>query len=269
MSKRKPDSRDKFFGKKLDEHLQLWKKETGLKEKDFADRVGCSQNMVTRWKKGETHITEYYFEQVLDVLGKKPEDFYPQTHDEKYRYDTEFMSALGKDLESFCDHIGLDTGFLAACMRLGNFDAEMITELPIVFDPLFARKHIPPYRRASLDGIVPSADISKELRYFQYGLDGKKTVINSRTLGLIKEVQDGVMNAFIPATLQARERERAKEVDRMNEFAEYKEIKDESGETKVFFKGPTETQKRLCDPYLKYEEEFFSMRQSLAEEESE
>ena len=103
-----------FFASVFSRELERWKKETGKTQGEFASLVNTNQNMITRYKKGECYPT-YALDDICKELCVDRSIFFPQTFEDKYRYDPEYRhridSAVKKAADDMLEEAGINLDF--------------------------------------------------------------------------------------------------------------------------------------------------------------
>lgn len=113
-----------FFSAKFSRLLEDWLAVTSTDEegnikkrtqKDFADYVGITQNMVTRYKKAEAYPSETTLEWIAQAFGVDVDTFIPTTTAEKIAFDEEYLNEFVEEIQEeeikLIQEIGIDIGF--------------------------------------------------------------------------------------------------------------------------------------------------------------
>jgi len=103
-----------YFSRVFTSLLEEWKRTNHKTQEDFIELVGvASVNSVTDWKKGKTFPKKETLKKICDVFGVSEDVFTPQTHDDKYKFSSEFTTELANTrIKEFCDEEGIDLEFL-------------------------------------------------------------------------------------------------------------------------------------------------------------
>lgn len=220
MSKAKVNERDIFFGKRLEEYLNEWlaqKDEYGRKrtKKLFAEKVGCSINMVNRWIRGEVRISWDLLKEVAKVLEKDPEDFYPKSTKEKYENDPDFVTEHGRDLLDFARFIGLDVSLVRFLSSHISFENEYQPQTWI--NHIVSENGAIDFYWAGLNDFWKSANIDPSLEYLQLKKGEKKMTLTYMDIFELKRIQDCLIEAATFLMFQ-RKREMSRRIVELNDL---------------------------------------------------
>lgn len=92
--------RNKFFADIFKKELDRWKKDTGKKQVDFADLIGVTENMISKYRGGKAYPAADILDSICNVLGVEESIFYPQSYEDKFHYDEDFRS---KEIDRILD----------------------------------------------------------------------------------------------------------------------------------------------------------------------
>lgn len=84
--------RNKFFADIFKKELDRWKKDTGKKQVDFADLIGVTENMISKYRGGKAYPAADILDSICNVLGVEESIFYPQSYEDRFHYDKDFRS---------------------------------------------------------------------------------------------------------------------------------------------------------------------------------
>ena len=92
--------RNKFFADTFKKELNRWKKDTGKKQVDFADLIGVTENMISKYRGGNAYPAGDILDSICNVLGVEESIFYPQSYEDRFHYDEDFRS---KEIDRILD----------------------------------------------------------------------------------------------------------------------------------------------------------------------
>ena len=210
------EQRDAFFVKQFDKFFKEWKDQDRKKntQGEFARQIceirkqktgeqcPVTNSYVSEWARGKW-FPDQYLPEIAEVLGVKEEEFFFQTHDDFYKYSSEYMTKVGRDeISQFCDDIGLDLRFLYIIRELigSDFDDMFPTWTPLHQNPdLFSEDK---YIRRDRTIWSESAEMDPDVRVLQYIMryeeDGetkeKLIPFTHQDLRFIKDVQNKVVD---------------------------------------------------------------------------
>lgn len=201
-----------FFSDRLQSALKEWKdKGNGRTQSVFARMVEISDNMVTRYKKGEQYPSDKTLEKICKVLDKPKDYFVPTTKEELYKNSPLYMTKLGKSHADFAETIGLDLDFLKGLHDVVDFDSLFPMYSRIIRDD--SDYFSPKYVRQS--NFADSAPIDDELDFLQVHRDDQTLTLHRCDLAYLREVQDQVVE-FVEYLFYKRREEMKREVEEVN-----------------------------------------------------
>lgn len=122
------------------EQLKNWcenEKKEGRKgtQYEFAKKCEVDGSRVTDWKTGRQGIPYSYLDKICEVLGVSEDVYYPTTHDDLYKYSSEYMTSVGENRYiPLCEEIGLDIDFLYIIKKIlgSEFEEKFPIWTPLV-----------------------------------------------------------------------------------------------------------------------------------------
>ena len=212
----KQKAENEYFAHVFTKLLNEWKKtHPGKSQEDFAELVGVmSANSVSDWKRGKSFPSEKTMQKICEVLKVDESTFYPKLKEDKYKYDPQFITKIGRDRSEFAKKIGFDMELLAVLRRLVNFEELFPIYSNIVPDPdspFFEPKYIRNPKFADSRTIVDD-----ELRDLQLSRSGKLITLHDVDLVFLKEVQDQI-SLLVEFLFYKRSKEMETEVQKFND----------------------------------------------------
>lgn len=58
----------------MENKIRKARKKNGYTQEELASIIGCSAKTITRWEKGENHVSSQYFKKLSECLNMKMED---------------------------------------------------------------------------------------------------------------------------------------------------------------------------------------------------
>lgn len=249
-----------LFGAKFSKHFDVGKKEGRWDTMTFGSFLDppVTRQTVSKWLNGRSVPSDFYQKQ-LCKLFKVREDYFNtenSTHEERYQYDSAFITELGKDHVRFANRIDLDLDLVRALSNVIDFNEDLPLYTPIdhaVWDDKEGRMI---YDRV-FDLAESAKVIDKDLQFLQLDRDGKRIFLSRFDLAFLKEVQEEVIN-YIQFLFFKRKKEMAAETDQFNldlvdvlvdgvkvkDQDKHKYLSEHSQEAEVF-KTPEDFEKRL------------------------
>lgn len=175
-----------YFGRRFNEALAKWKKESGKTQDDFSKEAFVSPNMITRYKKGEAFPSDAVLEDICKVLGVDEDCFIPTGSDE-YKYSSAYITDLIKQKKSLAEDIGLNIGFMDLVINSTNFIEEYPFWTPIDFSGNIIEGK---YQRRKLAKTEVDLD---EDSFMIRDDDGKSIILSDVDLHIMKDIQDKVV----------------------------------------------------------------------------
>lgn len=246
--------RDEFFTKKFREiYDEKWKK-NGRSQAEFARAVNefqedegrCTYQLVSKWYNGT--FPEKYFSSIAKVLGVEEDEFFPQTHDEKYRSSSVFMTGVGEGMREYSEKIGLNESFLHILRSMGDFETDFPFYCPIVekTDKTTFRSEFVRLNETNASDSAPM--LGDDLPVFQFERDGKLITMSVEDLEFLKDVQDKV-EEYVSFLYYQRRKEAQREVQILNEDAIHTEELP-GGVTVTAFSGLSSLERNKYDKYF-------------------
>lgn len=195
------DEDKKLFAKNFRDLLDNWKKgEAGRTNSTFADEVNkrfyenpknkneaflLDDKVISAYARGKKVPTKY-MDAIASVFGVSVKYFFTaHSHEDKWRFDQEFITSHGKKLRLFADQIGLDLGFMVGMENIIDF-----SESFPLYAPMYARGILddgPGYERAN-NGATVRAKTPERL--FQVEVNGEIITMSFADLAFMKEIQE-------------------------------------------------------------------------------
>lgn len=228
------EQRDDFFVKRFNELFSEWKQKGGkntqgefarqiceIRHEKTGEKCPVTNSYVSEWSRGKW-FPDQYISEIAEVLGVKEEVFFFQTHDDFYKYSSEYMTKIGHgEFSQFCDEIGLDLRFLYVIRSLmgSSFD-----ELFPLWTPIAPKKSRDIsnddgiYSHMGTECLSTSAKMDDDVNIFQCVVhdeeaeteEGRTITLGRADLRFIKDIQDEVIN-LIEFCFMKREKDLQKE----------------------------------------------------------
>ena len=174
------NDRNKYFAAVFTRELNRWKAENKLYQADFSRNTGIHTNSLSRYRKGEAFPTPPALEAICKELGVDESIFYPQTLNDKLKYDEGFRYQaaewlVDEELKAI-QSLGISLQFYGMLRNIPNF------------------KEIFPFATTPKDTFeetchgIPSSD---HFHGFTMS-NGKKAVITKADLSYIKQLEEEV-----------------------------------------------------------------------------
>ena len=101
-------NRNAFFAEVFTRELNRWKQEQHKNQEDFAEEIQVVPNMISRYKKGDAYPADSTMEEICRVLQVEKSIFYPQSFEDRMKYDEETQKRVKlilqeMELESITD----------------------------------------------------------------------------------------------------------------------------------------------------------------------
>ena len=199
------EKRNEFFHAKFKSLYQSRWKDKGLSQEQFAKAIRnqfpnpqkcpCTYRYVSNWLTGKAY-PEQYLPQIAKALNVDESEFFPQTQDERFSFDSEFQNEFAKELVESASELGLDLYFLRAMERLIDFPNDFPKYTPFLkFESDNSAKSLSEYfgriSISRLDNAVP-APMSDQYGFLQIEKDGKLINLSYCDFSYLKEVQEKV-----------------------------------------------------------------------------
>ena len=216
MTKKERKKENAYIAKRMTEVTDQWKMATGMSQEDLAELIGVkSPNSITDWRRGYSRPSEDNLKKVCDVTGVPIDVFYPSTHGEKYEYDVDAITEIGKENAAYAEEKGLNLELVRAISNMIDFDSLFPLYSPIVYRGEDPETHFKIYGRRA-DFPNSGRIIDDELKFIQIERDGKLITFHRCDLAFLKEVQDQVIG-FVKFLFYNRREEMEQEVRAFND----------------------------------------------------
>ena len=236
------EQRDEFFVERFKGFYADWKKKDKqntqgkfarqiceIRNRKTGEKCPVTNSYVSEWLRGKW-FPEQYIPEIAEVLGVKEEDFYFQTHDEFYKFSSEYMTKLGRgEISQFCNEIGLDLRFLYIIRELigSDFDSIFPTWTPLQKNPNFMSDRT--YTRRPVSVWSESAEMDEDVRVLQYEVEVQENGETKRKLipftrpdlRFLKDIQTDVLD-YIEFLMMKRSKDLIRESEEASRLSQRK-----------------------------------------------
>lgn len=269
MGRTKTDnSKRAIFGAKFKTQFEKWQSEgDGRTQESFGEKIHppASRQSVMKWCRGVNIPTPDRIKQICGIFGL-PEDYFDTgnaTHEEKYKYESAFVTQIGRDHVEFAKEEGLNLDLVRVLSTMVDFDNDFPLYSPINHWTIDSAGRKVYDRKVNHMDSAP-IDIDEDLQFLQFNRDGKRITLHKCDLAYLKEVQDEVVS-FVEYLFYKRSKEMEKEVESFNNdlIVSYA---DSKGNITVEHKAVTEEYIRSHDRFAKYFSEIVPEKKKATQE---
>lgn len=164
----------------------------------FAKKVGVEPYYVTDWKTGRQGIPYTYIDKICEVLGVSKEVYYPTTHNELYKYSSDYMTEVGeKTIAPLCEKIGLNKELIILIQRMFPNDFEELFPFWTPIRPTRKMYSVEPYEHSDISCLSDSAKMKNGYNLFQFKVKANENQTKTITLSeadllFLRDVQEDI-----------------------------------------------------------------------------